>query len=156
MEKQPLTDPAVADYFFTAQVGHLLRKVYQRHQAIFQQNIGEAQLTAVQFITLCALRETGPCAQTDLVRITAVDQATIRGVVDRLKARGLIAVIQDTQDKRKVILSLTPEGIAQVGDTIPRARQVTELTYGSLNAAERIALDFLLKKMLEDEESHMP
>ena len=46
--------------------------------------------------------------------------------------------------------------MAQVGDTIPRARQVTELTYGRLNAAERVALDFLLKKMLEDEESQIP
>jgi MarR family transcriptional regulator, lower aerobic nicotinate degradation pathway regulator len=27
------------NYHFTEQVGHLLRKVYQRHVAIFQQNV---------------------------------------------------------------------------------------------------------------------
>lgn len=45
------------NYHFTEQVGHLLRKVYQRHVAIFQQNVGDSQLTAVQFITLCAVRD---------------------------------------------------------------------------------------------------
>ncbi|MDR6294894.1 DNA-binding MarR family transcriptional regulator [Pantoea dispersa] len=74
-------------YDYTEQVGHLLRKVYQRHAAIFQQHVGDSQITAVQFITLCALRDRGPSAQNDLVRYTAVDQATIRGVVERLKAR---------------------------------------------------------------------
>jgi hypothetical protein len=73
-------------YTFSEQVGHLLRKAYQRHLAIFQQNVGDSQLTAVQFVTLCALRDHGPSSQTELVKATAVDQATIRGIVDRLKA----------------------------------------------------------------------
>ncbi|WP_440512394.1 MarR family winged helix-turn-helix transcriptional regulator, partial [Serratia sarumanii] len=77
------------NYHFTEQVGHLLRKVYQRHLAIFQQNVGDSQLTAVQFITLCAVRDMGPSSLTELVQVTAVDQATIRGIVERLKARDL-------------------------------------------------------------------
>ncbi|RLM06959.1 MarR family winged helix-turn-helix transcriptional regulator [Gibbsiella quercinecans] len=137
-------------YQYTEQVGHLLRKVYQRHQAIFQQNVGDAQLTAVQFITLCAVRDLGPSAQTDLVRVTAVDQATIRGIVERLKARGLVALNPDPYDRRKVIVALTEAGAALVEATVPHALRISELTMARLNPAERIALVYLLRKMLDD------
>jgi DNA-binding MarR family transcriptional regulator len=101
---------SASNYTYTEQVGHLLRKAYQRHMAIFQQNVGESQLTAVQFITLCAVRDHGPSALSELVKMTAVDQATIRGIVERLKARDLIVLGHDAQDRRKVIVSLSEAG----------------------------------------------
>lgn len=137
-------------YDYTQQVGHLIRKVYQRHVAIFQQYMGDSQITAVQFITLCALRDHGPSAQNDLVRYTAVDQATIRGVVERLKARDLVSLSPDPTDKRKVIVMLTSEGEMLIQQITDNAVQITEMTYGQLNPAERVALDFLLRKMLDD------
>ncbi|HFF9781070.1 MarR family winged helix-turn-helix transcriptional regulator [Serratia marcescens] len=138
------------NYHFTEQVGHLLRKVYQRHVAIFQQNVGDSQLTAVQFITLCAVRDMGPSSLTELVQVTAVDQATIRGIVERLKARELITVTPDPIDRRKVVVGLTDAGGALLAETVPQAAKITELTFGTLNPAERIALIFLLNKMLEE------
>ncbi|ALD46961.1 MarR family transcriptional regulator [Serratia sp. OLHL2] len=138
------------NYHFTEQVGHLLRKVYQRHVAIFQQNVGDSQLTAVQFITLCAVRDMGPSSLTELVQVTAVDQATIRGIVERLKARDLITVTPDPIDRRKVVVGLTDAGGALLAETVPQAAKITELTFGTLNPAERIALIFLLNKMLEE------
>ncbi|ERH62719.1 MULTISPECIES: MarR family winged helix-turn-helix transcriptional regulator [Pantoea] len=137
-------------YDYTEQVGHLLRKVYQRHAAIFQQHVGDSQITAVQFITLCALRDRGPSAQNDLVRYTAVDQATIRGVVERLKARDLVSLGPDPTDKRKVIVMLTDAGHRLIDSTTDNAMRITEMTYGQLNPAERVALIYLLKKMLDD------
>lgn len=105
------------NYHFTEQVGHLLRKVYQRHLAIFQQNVGDSQLTAVQFITLCAVRDMGPSSLTELVQVTAVDQATIRGIVERLKARDLITVTPDPVDRRKVVVGLTDAGAVLLTET---------------------------------------
>ncbi len=144
------TSHAEENYDYTQQVGHLLRKVYQRHVAIFQQHVGDSQITAVQFITLCALRDHGPSAQNDLVRYTAVDQATIRGVVERLKARDLVSLGPDPTDKRKVIVMLTGAGQALIQHTTDNAIHITEMTYGQLNPAERVALVYLLRKMLDD------
>lgn len=141
------------NYHFTEQVGHLLRKVYQRHVAIFQHNVGDSQLTAVQFITLCAVRDMGPSSLTELVQVTAVDQATIRGIIERLKARELITVSPDPIDRRKVVVGLTAAGATLLVETVPHAEKITELTFGTLNPAERIALIFLLNKMLEDQPS---
>lgn len=98
-------------YDVTEQIGHLLRKAGQRHTAIFQHYVGDNQLTAIQFVTLCALRDHGPSSQTELVEATAVDQATIRGIIQRLKSRDLIELAPDKDDRRKVIVELTQEGL---------------------------------------------
>lgn len=138
-------------YRVTEQVGHLLRKAYQRHLSIFQENAADPNLTSVQFVTLCALHDLGPISQTELVKATAVDQATIRGIIDRLKARGLIEISRDATDGRKVIMSLLPAGEAVLEEMYPRARMITEKTMGRLNVAEQVALLYLLRKIGEDD-----
>ena len=91
------------------------------------------------------------CSLNDIVKATAIDQATIRGVVDRLKARALIEVLPDPNDGRKLIVRATATGLALIDRTVPFARQVTERTYGALNPGERVALQFLLRKMMEED-----
>ncbi|CAN7719618.1 MarR family winged helix-turn-helix transcriptional regulator [Rhizobium sp. LjRoot258] len=139
-------------YNVTEQVGHLLRKAYQRHLSIFQTNANDPDLTSVQFVTLCALHDLGPSSQVELVKATSVDQATIRGIVERLKARGLIDLSKDTADGRKVVISLVPKGEALLEEMYPRAHLISEKTVSRLNPAERIALLYLLRKIADDED----
>ncbi|AYG62389.1 MarR family transcriptional regulator [Rhizobium jaguaris] len=140
-------------YNVTEQVGHLLRKAYQRHLSIFQEGTIDPDLTSVQFVTLCALHDLGPSSQVELVKATSVDQATIRGIVDRLKARGLIELSKDEADGRKVIISILPKGEALLQAMYPQARQISEKTMARLNPAERVALLFLLRKIADDDMS---
>ncbi|MBK5961649.1 MarR family transcriptional regulator [Rhodoplanes elegans] len=137
-------------YDFREQIGHLLRRAYQRHVSIFQQNAADPQLTAVQFVTLCTLRERGPSSQSELVRATAVDQGTIRGIIERLTARRLVAIATDGDDRRKVIVHLTARGSAMIDRMVPSAHHITELTMGDLEPVERVALVHLLRKMTGD------
>ena len=136
------------DYDFSKQIGYLLRRAYQRHLAIFQAKASDSQLTSVQFSTLCALQDNGPQSQGELVRMTNVDQATIRGIVSRLKKRGLIALSVDAKDARKVIYTLTPAGEALLQSMIPVAQLISEATMENLNSVERTALLFTLRRML--------
>jgi len=138
-------------YKLTDQVGHLLRKAYQRHIAIFQQQIDDPQLTAAQFATLCAINERERCAMSEIIKITSIDQATIRGVIDRLRQRRLISVSPDPDDRRKASISLTKEGQKLVDRAIPRATNISEMTFRDLNDAERIAMIYLLRKMTGEE-----
>ncbi|WP_019171756.1 MarR family winged helix-turn-helix transcriptional regulator [Pseudaminobacter salicylatoxidans] len=137
-------------YVVTEQVGHLMRKAYQRHLAIFQENAVDPNLTSVQFVTLCVLRDNGPSSQSELVKATDIDQATIRGIIDRLKARKLISVDRDANDGRKVIMTLRPEGNALIDEMRMSALKITELTVKNLNSAERVAFNYLLKKVIEE------
>lgn len=137
-----------AAYEVTEQIGYLLRRAYQRHLAIFQANTAEVDVTSVQFTTLCAIRDGGPQAQGELVKATSIDQATIRGILDRLKQRQLVSLSKDPGDARKVIYSLTDRGRSILAAMIPTARQTSEETFGVLNAGERAALVFTLRRMI--------
>lgn len=147
--EQNQNDKTQINYDVTQQIGHLLRRATQRHTAIFQHHIGENQLTTIQFVTLCALNDRGPSSQIELVEATAVDQATIRGIINRLKERGLVYLSPSDKDKRKVIISLTDSGKDLLTDVIPKAQQVSQLTMDHLNPAEQIAIVYLLKKISE-------
>lgn len=143
-----MSDPLSADgYDVTEQVGHLLRRAYQRHLAIFNDLAAETQLTSVQFVVLCMLEDLGDSSQIELVRATAVDQATIRGVVDRLRARDLVELKKDPTDGRKITLSITPTGRRLLAIMYPKARAISLATVAELNEAERVALIYLLKKI---------
>lgn len=139
---------ATADgYRFSKQVGHFLRRAYQRHVAIFQQTIPDSQLTAAQFVVMCAIQECGACSLSQIVKATAIDQATVRGIIERLKSRELIEISHDETDRRKVLVKLSAAGLALVEQTIPFAQRISEITFGELNPAERVALLYLLRKM---------
>lgn len=138
---------ACDSYNFSEQVGHLLRRAYQRHTALFQQIIPDTQLTAAQFVVLCAVRDCGAGSLSQIVKHTAIDQATIRGVIDRLKVRKLVVVRHDEMDRRKVLVSLTDAGASLVESMVPFAFEITEKTFKGFNPAERWALIYLLNKM---------
>ena len=75
-------------YRLDDQIGYVLRRVTQRHLAIFAAAIPE--VTTTQFAVLARLAEIGPQSQNHLGRETAMDAATIKGVVDRLARLGLV------------------------------------------------------------------
>lgn len=141
-----MTD-ATTEYRFSDQIGHLLRRAYQRHVAIFQQTVPDAQLTAAQFVVLCSVRDRPGGAIADIVKATAIDEDSVRGIVERLKWRKFLGVEHEAGDTRQTRLTLTPEGTAMVEQTVPFAREISELTYGELSAEERLAIVALLRKI---------
>ena len=142
-----MTTDGTHGYRFTDQVGHLLRRAYQRHVAIFQETVPDAQLTAAQFVVLCAVRERGRCQVNEIVDATAIDEASVRGIVERLKWRQLVIATHEPGDARRMEVALTPAGASIVEQTVPIAEQITELTFGDLDPVERATLVALLRKI---------
>jgi MarR family transcriptional regulator, lower aerobic nicotinate degradation pathway regulator len=137
---------AAGKYVLEDQIGFLLRQANQRHTAIFANWIIE-NLTTTQFAALAKLYEVGPCSQNRLGRLTAMDAATIKGVVDRLTKRGFTAARPDPQDTRLLILELTKTGLAVIENAIPAAVQITEQTLDPLSSSERSMLLKLIRKI---------
>ena len=138
---------SVSDYALEKQIGHLLRRAYQRHTAIFQREIPDVELTSVQFAVMTAIRKLGTAPIVQISHETAIDHATLRDVVSRLKKRGLVQIVQDKADRRQRLVSITPEGKALIEATIPVAKQVTELTLAPLDECERVAALHILTKL---------
>jgi DNA-binding MarR family transcriptional regulator len=128
------------------QIGFILRQVSQRHTSIFADLIG-FDVTPTQWAAMAKLHELGPTSQNELGRITAMDVATIKGVVDRLTRRGLCRSDPDPNDARRRSIALTPKGQALVEAHADDARAITEETLAPLSAAQRKVLRDLLAKL---------
>lgn len=132
-------------YKLQEQVGFLLRKASQRHVAIFASRISD--LTPPQFAALAMLGEAGECSQNQLGQMVAMDAATIKGVIDRLKGRGFVALSEDPVDRRRLVVSLTPAGRDTLQTLLPLAREITAETLSPLNAREAATFVRLLAKL---------
>jgi len=138
--------PSRPAYILEDQIGFILRQVWQRHATIFTKEIGN-NLTPTQWAALAKLTETGPCSQNQLGRLTAMDVATIKGVIDRLTARGLTETSPDPEDGRRLLVSLTRAGQQLTEKAVPIALAITRETLAPLDAKERETLVALLGKL---------
>jgi DNA-binding MarR family transcriptional regulator len=134
------------EYRLQDQIGFLLRRVHQRHVAIFVSRI--ADLTPPQFAALARLREIGETSQNQLGALIAMDAATVKGVIDRLKARGLVEIQKSESDKRRLMVRLTDEGHRVVEELIPRAAAISKETLSPLSEREASTLIKLLSQIV--------
>lgn len=132
-------------YRLDDQVGFLLRRASQRHLSIYGQTIPD--LTPMQFATLSKLQEAGALTQNALGRLTAMDAATIKGVVDRLGKRDLVMTENDKTDRRRTIVSLTKKGRALIDGFTDLAFQISADTLQPLSENEQAIFLHLLRKM---------
>src|ERR1700743_15309 len=140
------TKQARPSYILDDQIGFILRQVWQRHSAIFAREIG-INLTSAQWAALSKLTETGPCSQNQLGRLTAMDVATIKGVIDRLTARGLTETKPDPEDGRRLVVRRTRTGQQLTEKVAPNAFEISRETLAPLDARERETLVALLSKL---------
>ena len=146
MDETEKTKAALAGaYRLDEQVGFLLRRASQRHLAIFTRRI--PGLTSMQFATLAKLKEAGALSQNALGRLTAMDAATIKGVVDRLGKRGLVMTENDKTDRRRTIVSLTDAGREIIDGLEGGALQVSEETLAPLSSSEQAIFLHILRKL---------
>ena len=138
-------DPDAGGYRLQDQIGFILRKAHQRHVAIFASHI--ADLTPPQFAALAKLRDMGETSQNQLGMLIAMDAATVKGVIDRLAARGLVQLSKHEVDKRRLQVRLTDEGRRVVDELVPLAQKITEGTLGPLTEKDAATLVGLLAKI---------
>ena len=148
MVKNPgdVIDLVSTDYVLDDQVGFILREVGQRHSTIFADRMIE-RLTPTQFAAMAKLVEVGDCSQNQLGRHTAMDVATIKGVVDRLAKRGLLSSYADVKDARRRIVCLTDSGREVALQAIEIAAEITRDTLMPLSEAGQKQLLKLLREL---------
>jgi len=133
-------------YVLERQIGFVMRRAVQRHIAIFSSLIPE--MTPTQFAALAKLCELGQASQNELGRLTSMDVATVKGVVDRLRARDLVTAAPLESDKRRLMLTPTRKGRALYRKYTPQAAEVTRQTLAPLDDAEQRQLLQLLERII--------
>lgn len=138
---------AYAGYVLEDQIGHLLRRAHQRATQVFLARFAASGLTPTQFAALVRLSEYGALSQNHLGRLTAMDPATIQGVIRRLSARRLIRRVSDAGDRRRAVLSLSEDGLALIEGLFEIGLDVSAATLQPLSPAEQRTFLDLLKRL---------
>lgn len=128
--------------------GHLIRRAHQISGALFDQSLGEYDLTPVQYMAMVAI---GSRPMIDATRVSDViffDRATIGGVIDRLEAKGLVVRTPSATDRRTKGLSLSARGHALLDEVEDKVLKVQEQMLEPLSATERRQLITLLTKLV--------
>lgn len=133
--------------------GHLIRRAQQLAVAVFIEETAAFDVTPVQYAILNALMDSSGVDQVTLAGRVAFDAATSGSVIGRLEAKGWVRREADTQDKRRKLLWLTPEGekaALQMKRAVVRAQG---RIVGPLAPAEREQLTALLHKLVVGHEA---
>lgn len=132
-------------YRLEDQIGFKLRLANQRHLEIFAAEMPD--VTPRQFAVLVKLGDEGTLSQNHLGRLVAMDAATTKGVVERLRRKGLIVTLPSATDRRRVEISLTAAGRAFLDRARPIGAHISRRTARNLSARELDRLLALLDKL---------
>lgn len=130
--------------------GHLVRRMHQASQAIFDVEIAAAgyDLTSVQYAALTVIAARPGLDQATLAGAIAFDRPTTGGVIDRLEVKGLVRRQNDPEDRRLRRLYLQPAGKTTLDGVTPVVQRIQGLMLQGLSAPERATLLRLLAKAL--------
>lgn len=146
--RQRRAAPAVLPaYRLDEQIGFLMRRAQQRHIAIFQRIMGDDGPTPTQFAAMSKLAGGEEISQNLLGRMTAMDPATIKGVIARLEERGLVERLPDPDDQRRVRVRLSARGLETIPALIEKAKAITAATLAPLSREEAERLLALLARL---------
>lgn len=93
-------------------------------------------LSAYQGVALLVLAEHGPQRMSHLARFLLQQTQTTTDLVDRLERRGLVQRARHESDRRVVLVEITDQGRAIVGDIAGTMTSVGEQAFGGLSRAE--------------------
>ncbi|WP_169577597.1 MarR family winged helix-turn-helix transcriptional regulator [Sinimarinibacterium sp. CAU 1509] len=118
-----------------------LRRIAQSLDSYSKAIEHSAGLTLPQLLLLEALRnETAPITAGRLADRVSLTQGTVTSILDRLEDRGLIARMRAIEDRRRVLVTLTPQGRDRLNVAPALMRDDFVRGFAALPEAEREAL----------------
>jgi MarR family 2-MHQ and catechol resistance regulon transcriptional repressor len=130
--------------------GRLVRSAEALHAHVSRGLLVEG-LTASQFSTMKVLHIHGKLAQRDIAKNILKSGGNITVLVDNLERDGLVRRDRDTEDRRIIYVSLTPEGEELFLKLYPAHLERIREAMGGLTEPECELLVSLLQKVSLDE-----
>lgn len=132
-----------------AHLGFWLRRVSNNVSSSFIRSLKNRQASAAEWVLLRELYGREEATSTGMAETLAMTRGAVSKIVDKLKAKGWIAVRSTPVDGRVQILSLTRSGRRVVPVFARIADQNDERFFRCLTASERDVLRKLLAKLAE-------
>ena len=110
-------------------------------------HLREHRLSISQFGVLEALYHLGPLCQKDLGKKILKTSGNITLVIDNLEKRNLVTREKNPEDRRKLIIVLTPKGFELIEKIFPKHSKIATSVFSVLDTEEQMRLGELLKKL---------
>ena len=130
----------------------LISRAYARSSGLLNAGF-EAQgngLRSYHYRLLAALDEWGPASQAELGRGTGIDRSDVTAALGELESRNLIERAVDPANKRRNIVTLTPEGAGQLRDLDAVLDTIQDELLAPLTAAQRRKFTTLISRLVDD------
>jgi DNA-binding MarR family transcriptional regulator len=119
------------DYPIRESIGHLITVTNRMLQPVLEQKVRDQGVTYGTWFFLRVLWEKDGISQGELSKRVATSAPTTIAALNKMKAGGLVAVRDDPQDGRRLIVSLTAKGRRLEGVLLPRLAELnTDLMQG--------------------------
>jgi MarR family transcriptional regulator, lower aerobic nicotinate degradation pathway regulator len=128
--------------------GHLIRRAHQISSALFAEECGAFDLTAVQYAALVAIRDNPAVDATRLSTLIAFDRSTLGDVLERLEAKGRIRRSPSPGDRRVKLLHLSKAGEEVLTEVEAAVDRVQERLLAPLAPESRATLMRLLAQLV--------
>lgn len=87
-----------------------LRKIIRAIDLYSKKLVRDTGLTGPQLLLMQSIADNGELAVGSLANNVSLSQATVTSILDRLETRGYILRTRSTEDKRRVLVTLTEQG----------------------------------------------
>ena len=124
-----------------------LAKASQVGARFWSSCVAKLNLTAVQAMVLNFLGQEDEITAVELGKRTALDSATLTGVLDRLETAGILERTRHPDDRRAINICLTDQGHALASEVYATGITANETFLSILEAKERTMLHALLDKV---------
>ena len=139
-----LDNPFQITKFFPFRLTVMSNLLTQRVADVYAGRFG---LSAYEWRVIGLLAEAGPIPSADVIAQVAMDKVRVSQTVAKLLKLEYITRDSDPLDRRRAVLSLTPQGVAIYDQIVPLVREAEiELMHG-LSPRERSSLEAIVTKL---------
>ena len=134
-------------------VGYLMKRVLLSIAQQADKRLGEVDLTMAQWAPLMRMRQMGQVPVAELARWVNTDAGAMTRLLDRLEKKGLCKRVRSLEDRRVVLMELTPEGLAAIEHVPAVLAEVMNLHLAGFSKTEWQALKVYLGRMVDNGEA---
>jgi MarR family transcriptional regulator, 2-MHQ and catechol-resistance regulon repressor len=124
-----------------------LARAYQAFSAYSEAHVRQFDLTPAQFDVIATLGNTNGLCMGELGEKTLITKGTLTGVIDRLIHKQLVCRETLLENRRSVLVQLTPEGQAVFDRVFPAHIAHLKERFDKLDASELELLTVLLGRL---------
>ncbi|ROO86051.1 DNA-binding MarR family transcriptional regulator [Actinocorallia herbida] len=115
----------------------LINQAAAHSHRLLTEGFGAADLRSSHYRLLAGLAEHGPASQAELGRRTGIDRSDVVAALNELAGKSLIERAPDPADRRRNVITLTPEGRRRLTELDGVLARIQDDLVAPLSPAER-------------------